>query len=354
MITPQLFLIEACKTSRINFSRLEGRQIALLGLLGEFGSVSTVIKKKLRDEEAYLNYKQDLKEEIGDLLWYILVISSHYGVCISDWPKATYSGAMATPQLVIVLNELINDFVVVLNNSTEHEIDTAELYICLIKVIDTLDLLAKTISVNLQDCAQGCYIKTSQYWVDFSSELPARHFDRKFPDYEQLPRKFEITFRSVENSKAAIMYFNDVIIGDKLTDNKAYSDGYRYHDIFHICFAAMLGWSPVLRKLLHCKRKSNSLIDEVQDGARAAIVEEAIINQIFDYGRPNNLEGIKRIDLNLIRKIQNIVNGLEVEVCEAWEWENCILKSFELFRALILQDGGVVEVDAETRAIKIV
>ena len=51
--------------------------------------------------------------------------------------------------------------------------------------------------------------------------------------------------------------------------NIADADGYRYHDIFHIANAVFLGWSPVVRALLRCKRKSQPHIDENEDGARA-------------------------------------------------------------------------------------
>ena len=35
---------------------------------------------------------------------------------------------------------------------------------------------------------------------------------------------------------------NDVVIGDALTDNAHIDDGYRFHDIFHFAYAAVLGW----------------------------------------------------------------------------------------------------------------
>ena len=45
-------------------------------------------------------------------------------------------------------------------------------------------------------------------------------------------------------------------IGDELTDNAYKDDGYRFHDVFHSAYVAILGWSPVIRKLLKRKRKS--------------------------------------------------------------------------------------------------
>jgi len=33
---------------------------------------------------------------------------------------------------------------------------------------------------------------------------------------------------------------NDVIVGDRLTDNKAEPDDYRFHDVFHMAYAVHL------------------------------------------------------------------------------------------------------------------
>ena len=37
------------------------------------------------------------------------------------------------------------------------------------------------------------------------------------------------------------------LLGDRLTDNHLPEDDYRFHDVFHLAFAAVLGWSPTTR-----------------------------------------------------------------------------------------------------------
>ena len=54
-----------------------------------------------------------------------------------------------------------------------------------------------------------------------------------------------------------------------------------YHDVFHYAYVAVLGWSPVVRALLQLKRKSNKVVDETQDGARANLIEEGIAALVF-------------------------------------------------------------------------
>ena len=78
---------------------------------------------------------------------------------------------------------------------------------------------------------------------------------------------------------------NDILVGDAVTDNSWEPDGYRFHDVLHLAHAGILGWSPVLRRMLNRKRKYDRRIDEVEDGARAAIVEEAIAKLVHSYAR---------------------------------------------------------------------
>src|SRR5205814_6231512 len=58
----------------------KGRQVAILGVLGELGSLAAVLKKRERDADAYTAMRNDLAEECGDILWYLAAIASHYGL----------------------------------------------------------------------------------------------------------------------------------------------------------------------------------------------------------------------------------------------------------------------------------
>ena len=82
------------------------------------------------------------------------------------------------------------------------------------------------------------------------------------------------------------MYLNGRQLGDDLTDNTYDEDGYRFHDVLHLANVAHLSWSPVMRSLMKLKRKDdrNPLLDVVEDGARAKIVEEAILKVVHSEG----------------------------------------------------------------------
>src|SRR5262249_23136607 len=115
-------------------------------------------------------------------------------------------------------------------------------------------------------------------------EHPTGLHDSAYGVAEQLPRKLEVVFVTVAQGKLQ-MYVDGRRFGDQLTDNAYADDGYRFHDVMHLSNAAKLGWSPVLRKLMARKRKSNPDVDRVEDGARAQIVEELVIKAIHSEGQ---------------------------------------------------------------------
>ena len=101
--------------------------------------------------------------------------------------------------------------------------------------------------------------------------------------------------RPSTGSPKVLLYGPDgVKLGDPLTDNAYDDDGYRFHDVFHLAYAAMLGWSPITRFFFKAKRESDPRVREVEDGGRATVIEEAISAFVFDYARNERfLEGVR-------------------------------------------------------------
>jgi hypothetical protein len=179
------------------------------------------------------------------------------------------------------------------------------------------------------------------------------YLDQDFPQNEQFPRQFRIQFEEIPvqgsiNGRKLKTSYKTLQIGDLLTDNAAEDDGYRFHDVLHLAYVAVLGWSPVIRALLKCKRKSNSKIDEVEDGARARDREEAITAFVFQYARRRHFfKGAKRVDNKLIDTVRTIVSDLEVAVRTPHHWEQAILNGYAVFRKVYQNGGGYVSVDME-------
>ena len=179
--------------------------------------------------------------------------------------------------------------------------------------------------------------------------------DALMPKNERLPSKLEFFIGEDTNGSKSyvIQKCNGIIIGDRLTDNKSEHDDYRFHDVFHMAFAVHLGWSPVLRALLHLKRKSVPELDENQDGARAILIEEGVATFIFGRGLDRQLfENLDHVDYDLLKSIQAFVRGYEVTRCALWQWERAILDGFAVFRNLKKHRKGLILADFDNHTLQ--
>lgn len=267
--------------------------VPLLGMAGEVGSLLVEFKKHLRDGDAHTLFPEQMAEELGDVLWYLANTATKFG---------------------IDLNTIAED--------------------------------------NLR--------KTRDRWPIADDRKTYRLFDEDFSPEEQLPRAFvaEISDAPNEGGRGRMMITIDgAPAGDALQDNAYVEDGYRFHDIFHLAHAAKLGWSPVLRgKLLSPKRKRASvpLVDEVEDGGRAIVIEEAIVAYVWDYARRHRfLNGIATVDYPVLKTIRLLTSGLEVSQLSAHDWEEAILSGYSIFREVSAQGGGRIAVDLRRRSIEL-
>jgi len=181
------------------------------------------------------------------------------------------------------------------------------------------------------------------------------NFDEHFSREEQLPRKFSVLFKEVGSPTrpAVKVSYNDEPLGDVINDNAYGNDFYRYHDIFHYTFATLLGWSPCARAMLRKKRKSDAIIDTIEDGARAAITEEAISLIIFNEAkRKAFFEHHRKVSKTTLRIIKEMTENFEVKYRSGADWEFAILRSYDIFRKLITHQGGKVDFDMVMKEIE--
>lgn len=212
-----------------------------------------------------------------------------------------------------------------------------------------LTAIADHLDLDLGDIAQANLEKTRSRWL--ASEID--QLDAAFPDGERLPRVGDLEFRSTTSDTgrpAVEIYLDGVQVGNQLTDASTNDDGYRFHDVFHLAYATILGWSPVFRGLIGRKRKSDIGIDENEDGGRGAVVDEGVAALVFAYASEHNyLDGISRIDFQFLEIIQMLAAEKEVGVRTAADWEKAIIAGFEMFRLLLANGGGTVHFDADAR-----
>jgi NTP pyrophosphatase (non-canonical NTP hydrolase) len=368
------------QTDQGTFQGMDGLRLPLLGLYGEVGSLLSALKKKRRDHDAYIGYQDSILEEFGDVLWYFSNIAARAGLDLSvlgqkvargivDWDETEpYEAATfcdVTPhsekthdsqgagfeqtlfELAGKVGRLLED---VAQGRIEHNRDALAAH--LVEIFRALVLAANQADVDLDEAARRNILKTQSRWP--SQRIFTPLFDESDDQEEQLPRL--IVMNVLERKSGSKSYVrlkcNDINIGDRLTDNKADEDDYRFHDVFHLAYAAILGWSPVVRALFKVKRKSRPHMDENQDGARAVLIEEGISTWIFNHAtRLNYFEGIASLDYPLLKAIGQQVSGYEVQQCPLWMWEKAILDGYEVFRNLRKHRGGVITADMVERRI---
>lgn len=212
--------------------------------------------------------------------------------------------------------------------------------------------VAEKFGLKLDDIAQQNLEKSKGRWgpQDTRSVI----FDADYVEQERLPRRFEVELSEVVvDSRTKIqMRVDGVKIGDDLTDNANDPDGYRFHDVFHLAYVAVLGWSPVIRKLMRRKRKSVPKVDEVQDGGRAQVLDEGVAALVFDYAKAHNwLEGVHELDYKLLRTIKGVTSLLEVQERSLGEWQRAILLGFEVWRQVLNANGGRILVDQDAKTL---
>ncbi len=354
-----------------------GLRLPLLGLFGEVGSLLSLPKRKQR-EKPTASYRESVIEEFGDVLWYLSNLASRHRIRLSALAQAQGRDEnlritnKRSPSLTFrqlerrighglrmaeadyfalggAVGRVMSEFA-----AGEHwELDRGEFLRHLARTFRLLIRAAGTEHISLNLAAHNNLEKIASRWPQkrsFSELL-----DAKWDKNEQLPRRIVMYFdeRNVKGKTYVFQTCRGINIGDRLTDNKFEEDDYRFHDVFHLAYAAILGWSPVTRALFRVKRKSTPSVDENQDGARAILIEEGIATWIFNHGLENHdFRYADGLDYPLLKAIRRFVSGYEVEKCPLWQWEAAILEGFRVFRQLRKRRRGWIIADLRTRSIK--
>jgi NTP pyrophosphatase (non-canonical NTP hydrolase) len=214
--------------------------------------------------------------------------------------------------------------------------------------------LATKFDLSLTEIAETNLAKVTDRWNSARRTDPLL-FDELSPPTEQLPREVRAIFEEhrINGRWMVRVTCNGVEFGQPLTDAALVEDGYRFHDVLHLAFAAMLGWSPLVRRNLSLKRRSDSTIDETQDGGRAIVIEEAVAAHIYSYAtRHAMLEGLLAVDYATLRTIRELTAPFEVSVRTAAEWQAAIIEGMRMFRLLLKHRGGLVMCDLQGRTLE--
>ncbi len=358
--------------------------VSVLGLVGEAGGIQTALKKRLLTKRPWLIPKDELQEELGDYLWYLAsVCSLNTPIAVSLNQIALTATGLAAPGgrsvtfdelqqalrgksgsgravAVISLARIAVEIQQLTVLQTRARMRSApspllphltELAQFATEALNALAEAATGFDLSL-DAIADQNLKKVRSLYDSGS---VRRFDTGCLPDECFPRRFTVQFSEeiTSSGKSRVrIKINDVIVGDTLTDNVNGDDGYRFHDAFHLAFAAVLGWSPVIRALLRRKRKSKPAVDENEDGQRAIIIEEAISLFIFQRRKTfGSYKEPKQISFGLLNTVRELAKNLEVSVCTAKEWQTAIHQGYSVFRKLKKNHGGFIGVDLDARTV---
>ncbi len=360
----------------------EGLRIPLLGLFGEMGSLLTQPKRRQREKATFSSYRDSMIEEFGDVMWYLSNLASRHRIPLSALAQSTGRDENvrvsneANPSLTFVTLErrrttsnlrtaqrfpdsdffalggavgrLMSEFAA----GEQWGIDRSEFLRHLARTFRLLIRAAKSEEISLNSAAHNNLAKIESRWPEKKVFRP--FFDNECDRDERLPRRIEMRFveKKINGTSYVVQSCRGINIGDRLTDNKVKEDDYRFHDVFHLAYAAILGWSPVMRALFRVKRKSNPAVDENEDGARAILSEEGIATWIFNHGiEHKDFRLTKKLDYSLLKAIRHLVSGYEVEDCSLWQWELAVLEGFKVFRMLKKNRKGWIIADMNKRTI---
>jgi len=350
---------------------VDALKIAVFGLFGETGSILSEIKKHAREGDAYRSFGSVLVEELGDLLWYYAALASSLGVSLDT----LFARALG---LAIGPTTTFDEIDVVLSNEASRTTLVGDPWMRAAAAIGNLTALAATpekdnllkpaiealrtlvtaahgLRLRLSEAADANLAKVSGRWPKDQVLRPLYDDDPSVPVDERLLRNYAVDFQeiTVRGKKYVVQKVFTLKIGDPLTDNITESDDYRFHDVFHFAYSAVLGWSPVLRSLFKVKRKSDPDKDENEDGARAILIEEGIASWVFSRAKEiDYFDGVQRVDYSIIKTIADFVRGYEVEDQPFWAWERAILQGYDVFRELKARRKGRVQVNLLDREIR--
>lgn len=261
--------------------------IPFLGIIGEAGSVLTELKKKIRDGEGYGGFKDKLKEELGDVLWYVSTIATQHNLSLEEIAEAN----------VFKINDRFSE----------------------------LDLT-----------------KFKIYDEDFGvGEQFPREFEIQFiPFEEDGKRKMKIL------SKEGEPIGDPLTDNAHEDDGYRFHDIFHFGYVAYLGWSPVIRKLMKLKR--KSSETTDEIEDGARAGITEELITLYIYNhaqyhRLFKYSN--------RVDSEVLTTVQKLVNKIEVKDCTAKQWEICIINSYKVFDELIKNEGGRVLVSIKNRKL---
>lgn len=293
--------------------------VPMLGLAGEAGTLLVAQKKAFRDTERGVDDPNFVAAELGDVLWYTATVARHCGLELQRIATDAAELAEAEQRELNFLRDLPSDLPVL-----DEGCPAAERF-------------PRRLVIRFQQQQVGPR-QQPRAKLTLAAATPNAFPRGPIENYlgKGKPQGFKV---------------HDAF-GATLSDNSRRVDHYRFHDALHLGFLAVLGWSPVTRSLLQVKRRSEEVVDEDEDGARAIFAEEGMAAALAK--RAPARQGFRTersVDDETIEMLTTVLEDLEVSKMPAALWRRAIVQGFAAFRALTDSGGGYLIVDLDGRSL---
>lgn len=297
---------EATDYNKGDDDAIRGIVAPLLGLAAETGSILNAYKRQFRERITEEDAKIFLKKELGDALWYLNSITTRLGFKLEE---------VALENL-----ERIEEIY-----SQEHSPSS---FPSLNTGKSTREQFPTEMKFQFKEKRHENGHKIVEVWL-----------------IESTPNPFERGWK-----KGKIVHENGAYkIGDDLNDNTRKDDGFRYHDVIHMTFAAYIGWSPFLRRQLGVQRLDGDE-EEWEDNARARFSEEGVVAAVWAMAKSrNDFKSPQSVNEETLEFVDALTDGFEASAVPAWLWRQAISKACTNAKLLKENEGGFITLNTKDR-----
>ncbi|MGW8375665.1 nucleoside triphosphate pyrophosphohydrolase family protein [Streptomyces sp. ODS28] len=263
--------------------------VPLLGLTGEVGSLATAYKKRLRDGAAHEQSTHQLREELGDVLWYVAALSHRFGLDLEDVASASLEKVKDRWRPTPEAEHPAFD-----GHFPQHE---------------QLPRQATLTFTPAQREGRSVIVLTREDGTPAGDPLTSA--SRVEDDY-----RFHDAFHLAH---AAVLGWSPVtrfLLGRKRRSDPAVDEA-----------------------------EDGGRAIAIEEGVSALVFSYAARHRYF--------ADIAHIDNELLTTIGHMTAHLEVGVCRAADWERAILTGYTAWRQLRTHDGGTVHLDLDSRTLTV-
>lgn len=279
----------AVKTLQGAGTELDSIVVPLLGLLGEAGSVATAYKKHLRDGAGRPLGKQQIREELGDVIWYAATLANSFGLDLDDVAAASLEKAKQRWL------------------RSDREEPLLDEHFPLGEQLPRQATFSFTPTVRASDGRTVVVLSRDGSPVgDPLTDASAVDDDYRYHDAFHLAHVAVLGWSPVMRALLKVKRKSAPVVDEAEDGGRAIA---------------------------------------IEEGVSALVFAYASRHGFFDE--------LQHVDNDLLQTIMTMTAHLEVSHCRPADWEQAILTGYRCWRALTAQDGGTLEINMEARTMRV-